>query len=205
MRLALLRFILRRIFDFGVSEGFLALDACPALAAMLFAALVAGVGRGVVETEPFADAGDVGFPDACIGRVDLYPDVGAVPHGLRHGMHESRAAIGIDRMVAAVIGDEYLAQLSAFGKPAGHRKHDAIAERHDGRFHVFGLVVSLRHGVRALQKPFEANDPRFVPKPYYQVFDAQTGFLPNLSIIDLLFNMGPEGLLVLKESFYNEE
>ncbi|OUP30939.1 WbqC family protein [Bacteroides sp. An19] len=55
------------------------------------------------------------------------------------------------------------------------------------------------------KKPFEANDPRFVPKPYYQVFDAQTGFLPNLSIIDLLFNMGPEGLLVLKESFYNEE
>lgn len=55
------------------------------------------------------------------------------------------------------------------------------------------------------EKPFEANDPRFVPKPYYQVFDAQTGFLPNLSIIDLLFNMGPEGLLVLKESFYNEE
>ena len=119
---------------------------------MLFAALVAGVGRGVVETEPFADAGDVGFADACIGRVDLYPDVGAVPHGLRHGMHESRAAIGIDRMVAAVIGDEYLAQLSAFGKPAGHGKHDAIAERHDGRFHVFGLIVALRYGIPALQK-----------------------------------------------------
>ncbi|NDV58019.1 WbqC family protein [Bacteroides sp. 519] len=36
-----------------------------------------------------------------------------------------------------------------------------------------------------------------VTTPYYQVFEARHGFLPNLSIIDLLFNMGPEGLLVL--------
>lgn len=34
--------------------------------------------------------------------------------------------------------------------------------------------------------------------PYYQVYQEQLGFLPNLSIIDLLFNMGPEGLLILK-------
>lgn len=35
-------------------------------------------------------------------------------------------------------------------------------------------------------------------RPYYQVFKAQNGFLPNLSIVDLLFNMGPEGILYLK-------
>lgn len=35
-------------------------------------------------------------------------------------------------------------------------------------------------------------------KPYYQVFAQRNGFIPNLSIIDLLFNMGPEGLIVLK-------
>ena len=35
------------------------------------------------------------------------------------------------------------------------------------------------------------------PQPYYQVFESELGFLPNLSIIDLLFNMGPESLLVL--------
>lgn len=33
--------------------------------------------------------------------------------------------------------------------------------------------------------------------PYYQVFNRKFGFLPNLSILDLLFNMGPEAILYL--------
>lgn len=43
-------------------------------------------------------------------------------------------------------------------------------------------------------------DPDFSLVPYYQVFDAKQGFQPNLSIADLLFNMGPESLLVLRDS-----
>ena len=39
----------------------------------------------------------------------------------------------------------------------------------------------------------------FYPKPYYQVFEQKQGFIPNLSIADLLFNMGPEALLVLRD------
>ena len=34
-------------------------------------------------------------------------------------------------------------------------------------------------------------------KPYYQVFEQRFGFQKNLSIIDLLFNMGPESILTL--------
>ena len=40
-------------------------------------------------------------------------------------------------------------------------------------------------------------DPDFEPKPYYQVYQQKHGFLPNLSILDLLFNMGPESISLL--------
>lgn len=44
-------------------------------------------------------------------------------------------------------------------------------------------------------------DPTFIPEPYYQVFSSRTGgFLPNLSIVDLLFNMGPESRIILRKS-----
>ena len=40
-------------------------------------------------------------------------------------------------------------------------------------------------------------DHDFEAKPYYQVFERKFGFLPNLSTIDLLFNMGNESRLYL--------
>lgn len=43
-------------------------------------------------------------------------------------------------------------------------------------------------------------DAAFTPKEYYQVFKEKHGFMPNMSIADLLFNMGPESILVLNES-----
>ena len=49
------------------------------------------------------------------------------------------------------------------------------------------------------KKDFRRADTAFVPQPYYQVFESKLGFLPNLSIIDLLFNMGPESLLILSK------
>lgn len=50
------------------------------------------------------------------------------------------------------------------------------------------------------KKDILVEDPELKVVPYYQVFEQRHGFLPNLSIIDLLFNMGPESLLVLRES-----
>ncbi len=51
------------------------------------------------------------------------------------------------------------------------------------------------------KKEVVCTDPDFIAQPYYQVFQQKHGFLPNLSIVDLLFNMGPESLLVLHRSF----
>lgn len=43
-------------------------------------------------------------------------------------------------------------------------------------------------------------DKQFRPTEYYQVFREKHGFIPNLSIADLLFNMGPESILILNET-----
>ncbi len=40
-------------------------------------------------------------------------------------------------------------------------------------------------------------DADFIPKPYYQVYAQRHGFIPNLSILDLLFNMGNEAVFYL--------
>lgn len=40
-------------------------------------------------------------------------------------------------------------------------------------------------------------DIDFTPRRYYQVYERKHGFMPNLSILDLLFNMGPEGVFYL--------
>lgn len=59
----------------------------------------------------------------------------------------------------------------------------------------------VEHDFRETIRPkHEAADPDFSPTPYYQVFREKHGFLPNLSIVDLLFNMGPESLLILRRS-----
>lgn len=43
-------------------------------------------------------------------------------------------------------------------------------------------------------------DKEFAPKEYYQVFKDKHEFIANMSIVDLLFNMGPESILILNES-----
>ena len=53
-------------------------------------------------------------------------------------------------------------------------------------------INDFREAIHPKKSPLH---PEF--KPYYQVFDAKFGFQPNLSIIDLLFNMGPEAVLWL--------
>ena len=40
-------------------------------------------------------------------------------------------------------------------------------------------------------------DSDFEPVQYYQVYRQRHGFIPNLSILDLLFNMGNEAVFYL--------
>ena len=52
------------------------------------------------------------------------------------------------------------------------------------------------HPKTRMKKP----DNHFYPKNYYQVFESRFGFAANLSIADLLFNMGPNSLEIIKDS-----
>lgn len=61
-----------------------------------------------------------------------------------------------------------------------------------------GEALDFRETIRP-KLPY-SSDPHFQPAPYYQVFAQRHGFLPNMSIIDLLFNMGPESRIVLRNS-----
>ena len=49
----------------------------------------------------------------------------------------------------------------------------------------------------AIQPKHPSPDADFQPRPYYQVYRQKHGFLPNLSILDLLLNMGPEAIFWL--------
>lgn len=49
----------------------------------------------------------------------------------------------------------------------------------------------------AIRPKHPLTDATFSPRPYYQVYAQKHGFIPNLSILDLLFNEGPEGIFLL--------
>lgn len=59
-------------------------------------------------------------------------------------------------------------------------------------------ILDRRESIHPKRKPMEPN-AYFYPEPYKQVFDDRHGFIPNLSILDLLFNKGPESQLVLEQ------
>lgn len=59
--------------------------------------------------------------------------------------------------------------------------------------------IDLRESIHP-KKDYRITDPNFVARPYYQVFEQKFGFTDNMSIIDLLFNMGNESLIILNQS-----
>lgn len=55
-------------------------------------------------------------------------------------------------------------------------------------------IKDFRDAIRP-KKPLP--DAEFAPKRYYQVYGQKHGFLPNMSILDLLFNEGNEAIFYL--------
>ena len=64
----------------------------------------------------------------------------------------------------------------------------------NGQTKRFCQTLDLRETIH----PKHSVSSGFQPQPYYQVFALKHGFQPNISCIDLLFQMGPESLLTLQ-------
>ena len=68
------------------------------------------------------------------------------------------------------------------------------AESFGGSSSACSSFVDYRDAIRP-KHPLP--DAEFEARPYYQVRAQRHGFLPNLSVLDLLFNEGPEGIFWL--------
>lgn len=71
---------------------------------------------------------------------------------------------------------------------------DGAVEGLGGSSSACSLFVDYRDAIRP-KHPLP--DAEFEARPYYQVRTQRHGFLPNLSVLDLLFNEGPEGIFYL--------
>jgi hypothetical protein len=83
--------------------------------------------------------------------------------------------------------------------PFYEKKWEFLADYNE---ELMALVASLLDIQKPVVRTTEywangANGANRPDRPYYQVFASRHGFLPDLSIVDLLFNLGPEGVLWL--------
>lgn len=67
------------------------------------------------------------------------------------------------------------------------------------QFSVEGLPGDFTGKFHAKKRVQDA-DPAFKPPVYHQVFAERFGFVPNLSILDLLFNAGPDAYRLMSRA-----
>ena len=75
------------------------------------------------------------------------------------------------------------------------QQHDGIADFNQALIDLCAELMGINPSAEAILK--NDSTQRQFGKPYYQVFAYKHGFLSDLSIFDLLMNMGPESLLYL--------
>jgi len=76
---------------------------------------------------------------------------------------------------------------------------DCVIKKTDDYVEDLNGIIDFREGIHPKASK-SVVDPNFVSNKYYQVFSDKWGFVENLSILDLLFNMGPDSLIHLEKS-----
>ncbi|MBR4388217.1 MAG: WbqC family protein [Prevotella sp.] len=77
------------------------------------------------------------------------------------------------------------------------KKHGARGKEQGARDYSAETVDYVADFREVIRPKHPQPDADFMPKSYYQVYQSKYGFLPNLSILDLLFNEGNESIFFL--------
>ena len=85
--------------------------------------------------------------------------------------------------------------------PFFEKKWDFLFDYNMEIMHKMCELIDISPDIR-LTETYDSSpvSPSGSSTPYYQVFKSRHGFIPNLSILDLLFNMGPESLVWLMKN-----
>jgi len=92
---------------------------------------------------------------------------------------------------------EYTTEFFPLSSPQRHRDSEFLITPLPQQGGAWGESHSPLDFRTAISPKHPADDPDFKPRRYYQVYERKHGFLPNMSILDLLFNMGPESIFYL--------
>ena len=118
--------------------------------------------------------------------------------GLSEAFESFGGAKGLNEAAEGLGGAKGLGEAAeSFGeaiKGLGGAKGLDVAAEGLGSSSACSLFVDYRDAIRP-KHPLP--DAEFEARPYYQVRAQRHGFLPNLSVLDLLFNEGPEGIFWL--------
>jgi hypothetical protein len=92
-------------------------------------------------------------------------------------------------------------------EPFYSKRFDFLLDFNTKLLEIIFMILRVEKGI-GFTDHFEnrLNDyHKFIFTPYTQVFSPKSGFLSNLSIIDLLFNLGPEALGYLLGSSFTTD
>ena len=124
--------------------------------------------------------------------IDIQPKVDYNKEFTVHCLSSCVPAVASDKAGCTddyTVGSEGLASKSTVNSKPSARPEGALSSER--------TVNNIKDYRMAIRPKNPEPDPDFMPKRYYQVYEQKHGFLPNLSILDLLFNMGPESIFYL--------
>ncbi|MCX6281730.1 MAG: WbqC family protein [Bacteroidetes bacterium] len=106
---------------------------------------------------------------------------------------------------AAYSNSPFFLYYQDYFRPVFEKKYDFLADinseileilyqvlRISGRISFAETYIRHPEGMRDLRNELTAKQAMAICKPYTQTFSEKHGFIPNLSILDLIFNLGEE-------------